>query len=50
MKVTYDAEVDVQIGESDEDKRGVIFDFDEKGRGLSLKFWMLLNRSGILKP
>jgi len=45
MKITYDAEVDVLrivlsdqvIEESDEDKPGIIIDYDEKGNVVSLE-------------
>jgi len=50
MKVTYDSEVDVlrvlfsdaQITESDEDKPGVILDYDEAGNVVGLE---ILNAS-----
>jgi uncharacterized protein YuzE len=48
MKVTYDRETDtlsvilregVQVAESDEDKPGVILDYDEEGSLVSWRSW-----------
>jgi uncharacterized protein YuzE len=54
MKITYDSDVDVlriifseaQIEESDEEKPGVIFDYDEKANIIGLE---ILNASKHLE-
>jgi hypothetical protein len=56
MKITYDPEVDVlcilfsnaSIEESDENKPGVILDYDKDGTASDWRFWMLPSGWGIL--
>jgi uncharacterized protein YuzE len=54
MKITYDPDVDVlriifneaQIEESDEEKPGVIFDYDENGNIVGLEILDTFKRMG----